>query len=174
MLDKLIEFLLNIIDQLIPFKILKEYEEGVLFRLGRYRKVLNAGIHFKIPFFDDIDSYPVVYTTITLPPQSIVTMDGICVVIKGHIKYKINDVKIFAVDVYDAIDALSDMTGGVIYEEIKSKTWQEGYSSDLSMILTKKSKIEAKKWGIHVEKVTITDFSKMSSLRLFNEHQALI
>jgi regulator of protease activity HflC (stomatin/prohibitin superfamily) len=168
MFDKLIDFIIDFIDQIIPVKVLKEYQQGVLFRFGKFKKILKVGIHFKVPFIDEIDSYPVVYTTITLPPQSIVTSDGVCVVIRGHIKYKIEDIRIFAVDVYDAIDALSDMTGGVIYEEIKSKTWEDAYSSNLPSILTKKSRIEAKKWGIHVEKVTITDFSKMTSLRLFN------
>jgi regulator of protease activity HflC (stomatin/prohibitin superfamily) len=168
MLDKLIEFLLNVIEHVIPVKMLKEYQMGVLFRFGRYNKTLGPGIHLKIPFLDTVDEYPVVYTTITLPPQSIVTKDGISVVIRGHIKYKIEDIKIFAVDVYDAIDALSDMTGGVIYEEIISKTWDEAYNSNLPQNLTKKARVEAKKWGIHVDKVTITDFSKMTSLRLFS------
>lgn len=168
MLDKLIEFLLNVIEHVIPLKILKEYQQGVLFRFGRFNKELGPGVHFKIPFLDTIEEYPVVYTTITLPPQSIITKDGISVVIRGHIKYKIEDIKIFAVDVYDAIDALSDMTGGVIYDEIISKTWEEAYNTNLQQILTKKARVEAKKWGIHVDKVTITDFSKMMSLRLFS------
>jgi len=168
MLEKLIDFILEIIEQLIPLKILKDYQQGVLFRFGRFHKIVNPGVQFKIPFFDDIEVYPVVFTTITLPPQSIVTKDGINVVIRGQIKYKISNIRIFAVDVYDAIDALSDMTGGVIYEIIRTKTWQESYTSDLSSIITKLAKVESKKWGIHVEKVTITDYSKTPSLRLFN------
>jgi regulator of protease activity HflC (stomatin/prohibitin superfamily) len=168
MLEKLIDFILETIEQIIPFKILKDYQEGVLFRFGRFRKVVKPGIQFKLPFFDDIEIHPVVYTTITLPPQSIVTNDGINVVIRGHIKYKIEDIKTFGVEVYDAIDALSDMTGGVIYEIIRTKTWEESYTSNLSSLITKQARIEAKKWGIYIEKVTITDYSKTPSLRLFN------
>jgi regulator of protease activity HflC (stomatin/prohibitin superfamily) len=173
MFDKIIDFLLNFLDQLLPFVIIKSGNRGVWLRFGIYRKDVPPGLHFKIPFVDEIQPHGVVFTTITLPPQSIVTKDGICVVIRAHIKYRIEDLKTYAIDVYDAVDALSDMTGGIIFEQIKTQTWEEAYSADLPTILTKKSKVEAKKWGFHIEKVTITDFSKMTSLRLFSGDEIL-
>ena len=36
--------------------------------------------------------------------------------------------------------------------------------------ITKKLRIEVKKWGINVEKVTLTDIGLISSIRLFNEN----
>lgn len=174
MLDKLIDFLLEIIEKVIPIYILKEYQLGVLFRFGHFKKVAKPGLHWKIPFFDDVESYPVVTTTLTLPAQSVVTKDGVSVVIKAVIKYKISDVKIFAVEVYDAIDALSDTTCGIIYQTINSKNFTDTVSQNLNRDITREAKKEAKKWGIDIEKVTITDYSKMNSLRLFNEQSKLI
>lgn len=174
MLDKLIDFLLGIIEKVIPVYIIKEYEQGVFFRFGRYKKDCFPGLHWKLPFIDEIDSYPVVTTTLTLPAQSIITSDGVAVVIKTHIKYKISNIKIYAIEVADAIDALSDMTSGINYVVVHSRTYQETCEHDIEKIITKEAKKEAKKWGIEIEKVTISDYSKINSLRLFNEQASLI
>lgn len=173
MLDKLIEFLLDIIEQILPVKVVKEYQSGALFRFGRFKGVKLPGIHFKIPFGDEIDVYTVVVTTITLPPQSVITKDGKSIVIRAQIKYKVQDLSIFAVEVWDAPDALSDMTGGIIYNAIRTRTFEELRAIDLDAELTKLAKPEAKTWGIQVQKVTVTDFSEMRSYRLFTEGSML-
>lgn len=171
MLDKLIDFLLNIIDQLIPIKIIYEYQSGILFRFGKFKRILNSGLHWKIPWFDDIDVHGIATTTLLLPAQSLTTKDGKSVVIKAQIKYKISDIQTFGVEIYDGHDALSDVTCGVIASCIQSKTWDELMEmiAELNSMITKEAKKEAKLWGIEVKKVTITDYAQMYSLRLFNE-----
>ena len=173
MLDKLIEFLLNIIDQSLPVKVVTQYQQGARFRGGKFKGVLNPGIHFKIPFLDDIDLHTTVTTTITLPPQSVITKDGKSIVIRAHIKYKVHDLAIFAVEVWDAVDALSDMTGGIIYNAIRTRGFEELRTVDLDTELTRLAKPEAKVWGIALQKVTVTDFSEMRSYRLFTDNSPL-
>jgi regulator of protease activity HflC (stomatin/prohibitin superfamily) len=174
MFDKLIDFILEFIDQILPVTIIKEYNKGAFFRLGKFKKIINPGLHFKIPFLDNIDVHTVVTTTMTLPAQSVVTKDGVSVVIKAQIKYDIEDLSIFAVKVYDAIDAISDMTCGIIFQAIKNKTYQEACTSDLNKLITNNARKEAKQWGINIETITITDFSQMQSIRLFNEGSNII
>lgn len=169
MFDKLIEFILEFIDHILPVVIIKEYDRGAFFRFGKFKKIIGPGLHFKLPFLDTIDNHTVVTTTMTLPAQSVVTKDGVSVVIKAQIKYEIEDLSIFAVKVYDAIDAISDMTCGIVFQTIKNKTYQEACTSDLNKLITISAKREAKQWGINIEKITVTDFSQMRSIRLFNE-----
>lgn len=169
MLDKLVEFLLNLIDKILPLIIIKQYQQGVFFTFGKFKKIIGPGIHAKIPFFDDIDIFPVVTTTIPLHAQSVITKDGIEVVIKAQIKYKIENLEVFCIEVYDAINALSDTSSGIIFSVIKEHTYEECRELDLNEIITDKVRSEAKTWGLKVNIVTITDFSKMRSIRLFNE-----
>ena len=173
MFDKLIEFLFEIIEKVLPVFVIKQYQQGVLLRGGKYKKDVYPGLHLKIPFLDDVDVYPVVTTTLDLPAQSIVTKDGIAVVIKTIVKYKVNNIKVFGIEVGDAIDALSDMTRGINFNTIHRRTWLETCEQDIEKIITKEAKKESKQWGIEVEKVTISDYSKMNSLRLFNEQSPL-
>ena len=173
MFDRLIDFVIEFIDQILPLVVIKEYDQGAFFRLGKFKKIIGPGLHFKLPFADSIDTHTIVTTTMTLPAQSVVTKDGKSVVIKAQVKYEIEDLSIFAVKVYDAIDAISDMTCGIIFQTVKSKTWEEACNIDLNKSITAASRKEAKQWGIYIDKITVTDFSQMRSICLFNEDAGL-
>lgn len=174
MFDKLIEFILNIIEDALPVFFVKEYDRGVFFRAGRFRRVINPGAVFKIPFIDKVEVTSVVTTTLSIPAQSITTSDGKQAVVKSVVKYKIVDVKAFYLNVYDAVDAISDTTQAIIKEQITSRTWQECTDNELDKTITKKVRIEVRYWGIDVDKVTLTDIGVITSLRLFNETNNVI
>jgi regulator of protease activity HflC (stomatin/prohibitin superfamily) len=71
MFDKLVDLIVNWIDQILPMVIIPSYEEGVMMRFGKFKKVISGGVYFKIPFFDEILRQHVVVTTISLPAQSL-------------------------------------------------------------------------------------------------------
>ena len=169
MFDKLIELIINWITEIIPFVIIYSYEEAVLLRLGKFKKTLGAGIHFKIPFFDNVINQHVVVTTLSLPPQSLYTLDKQNFVVKGLIKYKISDVKVLLLEVYDAQDALSDMTLSIIKSIITTLPSEDLLNNDIDNILTKKTRVEAKKWGVEIHQVTLTDIAPIKSFRLISD-----
>lgn len=49
------------------------------------------------------------------------------------------------------------------------RTWQQCNDDDVDNEMTKKLRIEVKKWGISIESVTMTDIGITRSIRLFNE-----
>lgn len=169
MLDRLLDFLSQFLERLLPAFIVLEYQRAAFFRAGRFRNVRAPGWHWKIPLLDDFDIYTVATTTLSLPVQSATTKDGIAVVAKAMVRYKITDLSVFAVEVADQIDALGDTTCGIILSAIEAETWETGRASDLDGIVTRKARAAAKKWGIEVEAVTFTDLAQMRSIRLFNE-----
>jgi regulator of protease activity HflC (stomatin/prohibitin superfamily) len=173
MLDKLIDFLLSILDKLLPFKIINQTDRGVRLRFGKYIEILSPGLKWKIPFFDEIINITTVWTTLSLPSQSLTTKDQKDVVVKAIVKYKILDIEIFALEVWDAIDAISDMTQGIVFEVVRDKTWEELQSPDLKDFISKKARKEAKRWGIEIETVTLSDLAKITSIRLLNDAGSL-
>jgi regulator of protease activity HflC (stomatin/prohibitin superfamily) len=102
----------------------------------------------------------------TLEAQSLTTVDDKEIVVKGVIKYKTSDLSKFFTEVYDAVDAISDVSMGIIKNVISKKTWQECREETLDNEITKKVRVEARKWGIEVEAVTLSDLSKMKSFRI--------
>lgn len=170
MLDKLVELISNWIRELSPIVIVPSYEEGVLLRFGKYNKTLYPGIYLKLPIFDEVITHHTVMTTLSLPAQSLYTVDNQNVVVKGVVKYKIVDVKTFLLEVYDAKDAVSDMTQSIIKNIIMSKTMIQCTDVDIDSILTKKSRQEIKKWGVDIQQVTLTDLAPIRSYRLINDN----
>lgn len=169
MFDKLIEIISNWWLQITPVIIIRDYEEAVLLRFGKFKSVLKPGMHFKIPMFDEVIDQHVVVTTLSLDAQSLYTKDKQNIVVKGVIKYKISDVKTFLLEVYDAQDALSDMSQSIIKNVIMSMSMDECTDSELDNTLTKKVRVEAKKWGVEVQQVTLTDLAPIRSYRLIND-----
>jgi regulator of protease activity HflC (stomatin/prohibitin superfamily) len=169
MFDKLIEIITNWWLQLTPIIIIRDYEEAVLLRFGKFKTVLKPGMHVKIPLFDEVIDQHVVITTLSLDAQSLYTLDKQNIVVKGVIKYKISDVKTFLLEVYDAQDALSDMSQSIIKNVIMSMTMDECTDQELDNTLTKKVRVEARKWGVEVQQVTLTDLAPIRSFRFIND-----
>lgn len=173
MLDRLIDFFLQFIDQLLPLTVVNQTDKGVRLRFGKFREVLYSGWYYKIPFIDEVIKHTVLWTTISLTSQSLTTKDGRDIVIKGIVKYRIVDIRIFLLEVWDAVDAISDMTQGIIFDIVKEKAWDELQTIDLKPLITRKVRNEAKRWGIEVETVTLSDLAKIKSIRLLNDAGSL-
>jgi regulator of protease activity HflC (stomatin/prohibitin superfamily) len=169
MFDKLIDFIIEWFNTILPVVVIPSYEKGVLLRFGKFKKVLEPGLHFKISFVDDVIRQHVVVTTLSLPAQSLYTLDKQNIVVKGVIKYKISDIKTFLLEVYDAKDAISDMTLSIIKNVITSLPSEKCTDPDLDATLTKKARVEARKWGVDIQQVTLTDVAPIRSYRIIND-----
>lgn len=170
MLDKLIDFLLSIIDHINPFFIVKEYESAVLLRYGKYKRVLGSGFHLKWPFIDMYISQHTMWTTLTLPAQSLVTKDGHDIVVKSVVKYRICNVKVFCLELFDSVDAISDISQGTIKTIIMDSDWDKCIDNGIDTLLTKKIRSEVRKYGVEISQVTLTDIAKIKTIRLINEN----
>lgn len=168
MFDKIIEFIISVWDKITFFQIVKQYQQGAWLRFGKLRKIVDPGIYFKIPVLDEIDCYHVLTTAMTLEAQSLTTKDDREIVVKAVIKYRTSDLSKFFTHVFDAVDAISDVSMGIIKGIVAKKTWEECKDEGLDNEITKKVRIEAKKWGLEVESVTLSDLSRMRSIRLLN------
>jgi regulator of protease activity HflC (stomatin/prohibitin superfamily) len=169
MFDRLISLITDLWEQIVPWYIINEYDGGVRLRFGKFHKVLQPGLTYKIPFIDSILSHHVVWTTMNLPPQSLTTKDEKNIVVTAVVKYRIVDIKVFLLEVYDTIDAISDMSQAAVKRAIMAKTWDECKSEELDSELTKKARAEAKKWGIEIVTITLANLACIRSIRLFND-----
>lgn len=168
MLDKLIDIVLQFIDDLVPWVVIPHYDRGVRLRLGKPCGVLECGFHWKVPFADQILTHMIMPTTMNLSEQSVVTADGTAVVVKAVIKYEVENVERLLLEVNSASDALSDMAQGLIRDKLIAADWKDCNNDKITSDISRSIKIEAKKWGIRVLTVVLTDLSPMRSIRLLN------
>ena len=61
----------------LSVKVLKEYERGVAFRLGRIRPPLEPGVRIILPGLDKLVRVDLRVVTLTIPPQEVITKDNV-------------------------------------------------------------------------------------------------
>jgi membrane protease subunit HflC len=165
MFDKLIDFIISIGKEFLPYVIVEQWNEAIMLRCGKLQqKVLTPGIHFKIPFLDSVWEATIITQSLEMNPQSITTRNGRNVVVKAIIRFRIEDVKTYLTTISQPHDVLIDTTQGMIREIIEGMTFSEIYGMD--SLLTKKVGAFVRRWGIKVERVTLTDLASINSLRI--------
>ena len=167
MFDKLLEFITNLGHEILPFTIVNQWEQGVYLRVGKFKKIVKPGIEFKIPFFDKIWVHEVITQTIQLHPQTLTTADEKGVVLKSIIRYHINDVQKFLLNVIHASDVLVDTTQGVIRDIVEVTEWND--LVDVNEIITNKVSELVTDWGITIEKITLTDLGIVKTYRIMSD-----
>ena len=69
----------------------KQYEKGLITRLGKYHGMAPSGLTFIIPFVDDIMRVDMREQVITVPPQKLITKDNVTVEVDAVVYYKVID-----------------------------------------------------------------------------------
>lgn len=164
MFDKLIEFLIKLGKDVLLWVVIEEWNEAVLLRFGKFVKVLKPGIHFKIPFFDSVWETETITQSIDMNPQSITTADGKNIVVKAIIRFSVVDTKTYVMSIMKPHDVLVDTTQGMIREIIEDTRWYDLVGID-KQLTTEVGKF-MRRWGIKVERVTLTDLAEIPSYRV--------
>jgi regulator of protease activity HflC (stomatin/prohibitin superfamily) len=72
-------------------RVLREYQRGVLFRLGRLRPLAGPGLVFLIPFFDRMERVDLRTVTMTIPPQEVITRDNVPARVNAVAYFRVTD-----------------------------------------------------------------------------------
>jgi len=137
--------------------VLKEYERGVMFRLGRLVGVRGPGFILIIPFFDRLVRVGLRIVAMDVPPQDVVTKDNVSVKVNAVVYYRVFEPDKAIVEVQDynyATSQLSQTTlrsviGGAELDELLSA--REKINQELQSILDR----QTDSWGIKVSAVEV-------------------
>ena len=69
----------------------KEYERGVMFRLGRYKWVKGPGLYWVIPIIDRKVRVDIRTATVDIESQETVTRDSVTIKVNAVLYYKVSD-----------------------------------------------------------------------------------
>jgi len=144
---------------LISIKQINEYERGVLFGLGKFKKVLNPGWNLVFPIFQSFKKVDIRTKVADVPEQDAITKDNVSIRINAVIYYKIFDAakSIIAVENFHfAVSQLAQTTmrnavGSVSLDELLSE--RDKISAEICKIIDDATD----PWGIKVENVELKD-----------------
>ncbi len=139
------------------FNILREYERGVIFLLGRFQKVKGPGLIIVIPFIQQIEKVDLRVITMDVPSQDVISQDNVSVQVNAVVYFRVVDPQKSVINVehfYNATSQLAQTTlrsvlGKHDLDEMLSE--RDKLNSDIQEILDKATD----QWGVKVANVEI-------------------
>ncbi len=140
-------------------KVIKQGEVGIVERLGKYKKTIDAGPHLILPFIESVKTVIVKELTMDVPPQNVITKDNVTISIDTVVFYIITDPTkaVYAINdlrrsiQYMAQTTVRNIVGKMELEEILAS--RDTINSQLRESLD----IATDPWGCKVNNVEIKD-----------------
>ncbi|MDA8079692.1 MAG: slipin family protein [Nitrospiraceae bacterium] len=138
-------------------KILKEYERGVVFRLGRIIPVKGPGLVIIWPIIDKLVRVSLRTVTMDVPPQDIITKDNITVKVNAVIYFRVLDPIKAITEVEDFYYATSQMSQTTLRSILGQSQLDDLLSKreELNTELQKVIDFQTEPWGIKVSTVEV-------------------
>ncbi len=138
-------------------KVVKEYERGVKFTLGKYSGIMNPGLNLVIPVLQAWQRVDIRVKAIDVPDQDAITKDNVSLKVNAVLYYKVADSKKAIIEVEQFNYAVSqlaqttmrDVVGEVTLDDLLQK--RETISKKIREIVDKATD----PWGIKVESVEL-------------------
>jgi regulator of protease activity HflC (stomatin/prohibitin superfamily) len=91
------------------FRILREYERGVIFLLGRFYKVKGPGLIIVIPFIQQIVRVDLRTVVMDVPSQDVISRDNVSVKVNAVLYFRVVDAQKAIINVEDYLQATSQL-----------------------------------------------------------------
>jgi regulator of protease activity HflC (stomatin/prohibitin superfamily) len=72
-------------------RVVRQYEKGLVLRLGKYRSTVDSGLTFLMPMIEDMVKVDMRERVINVEPQKVITKDNVSVTVDAVIYYRISD-----------------------------------------------------------------------------------
>src|SRR5919206_4612876 len=155
-------------------RIVPQARAGVVERLGRYSRTLNAGLTIVVPFVDRIrEMIDLREQVVSFPPQPVITEDNLVVNIDTVLYFQVTDARAATYEVANYIQAIEQLTvttlrnviGGMELEH--TLTSRDQINGQLRGVLDEATG----KWGIRVNRVELKAIDPPGSIKEAMEKQ---
>lgn len=156
------------------FRILKEYERGVVFRLGKLLRAKGPGLVILIPFIDKMVRVDLRVVTSNVPQQDIITNDNVPVSVDAITYFRVVDPEAAIINVENYLQATSlfaqttlrSVLGQVELDELLAE--RDRINQSIQEILDR----QTDPWGVKVTSVEVKDVILPENMRRAMAKQA--
>lgn len=153
----LVAILLPLIIVAISIRILREYERGVIFLLGRFWKVKGPGLVIVVPIIQQIVRVDLRTRVMDVPEQDVISRDNVSVKVNAVVYFRVIDAEKAVIQVENFLDATSQLAQTTLrsvlgqHELDEMLAERERLNSDIQQILDEQTDA----WGIKVTNVEL-------------------
>ncbi len=156
------------------FRVVQQYEKGVVFRFGKIISSRDPGLNWIIPYIDKMRKIDFRTVTLPIPPQKIITKDNVSVDISAVAYYKIVDAEKSIVSIEDVRSAINqiaqttvrNIVGRFQLDEVLSE--RDEINREISTVLDSNTE----PWGVLVSVVEIKDIELPENMQRAMAKQA--
>ena len=138
-------------------KILREYERGVIFLLGRFQRVKGPGLIIVIPGIQSMVKVSLRTIVMDVPPQDVITLDNVTVKVNAIVYFRVVDSERAIIQVEDYLYATSQISQTTL-RSILGQSQLDDLLSKRDEINTKLQQVideQTEPWGIKVSAVEV-------------------
>ena len=155
-------------------RIVPQARAGIVERLGRYHRTLDAGLALVVPYVDRVKPLlDLREQVVSFPPQPVITEDNLVINIDTVIYFQVTDSKAASYEIADYIGAIEQLTvttlrnviGGMTLED--TLTSRDKVSGALRIVLDEATG----RWGIRVNRVELKAVDPPASIQEAMEKQ---
>jgi regulator of protease activity HflC (stomatin/prohibitin superfamily) len=142
---------------LYSFRILREYERGVVFMLGRFWKIKGPGLVIVVPIIQTIVRVDLRTRVLDIPPQDVISRDNVSVKVNAVLYYRVIDPEKAIIQVEDFDFATSELAQTTLrsivgqHELDEMLAERDKINTDVQRILD----AQTGAWGIKVSNVEL-------------------
>ena len=148
-------------------RVLREYERGVAFRLGRLRPLLIPGVRLLLVGFDKMIRVDLRLITLTIPPQEVITKDNVPARVNAVVLFQVVDPVKLVMTVENHAVATSQIAQTTLRSVVGRAELDTllAHRDDLNADLRKTIDAQTEPWGVHVKVVEIKDVEIPESMQ---------
>jgi regulator of protease activity HflC (stomatin/prohibitin superfamily) len=158
----------------LSLRIVTQYEKGVLFRLGRVRRVRDPGLAMIVPVVDVLRKVSLRIITMPIQSQGIITRDNVSVDVSAVAYYRVVDAVKSVVAIENVAAAINQIAQTTLRKVVGQHTLDETLSETdvINVNIREILDVATIEWGVVVTLVELKDIQLPESMKRAMARQA--
>jgi regulator of protease activity HflC (stomatin/prohibitin superfamily) len=158
----------------LAVKVVKQYEQGVLFRLGRVEGVRKPGFQLIVPFVDILHRVSLRIITMPIQSQGIITRDNVSVDVSAVAYFRVVDAVKSVVAIENVRAAIDQIAQTTLRKVVGQHTLDETLSETdrINVGIREILDVTTVEWGVEVTLVELKDIQLPDSMKRAMARQA--
>jgi regulator of protease activity HflC (stomatin/prohibitin superfamily) len=158
----------------LSVRIVKQYEKGVLFRLGRVIGVREPGLTFIVPLIDILRRVSLRIITMPIQSQGIITRDNVSIDVSAVAYYQVVDATKSVVAIENVAAAINQIAQTTLRKVVGQHTLDEtlAETDTINLAIQKILDVQTEAWGVVVSLVELKDIQLPESMQRAMARQA--
>ncbi|MBE6454708.1 MAG: slipin family protein [Alphaproteobacteria bacterium] len=156
------------------FRIVMQYEKGIIFTLGRYTSTRDPGLRWFIPYIQTMQKIDMRIMTVDVPKQEVMTKDNIPVNINAVVYFRVKDPERAVVEIANYVLAVVQQSQSALKDVVGT--------NDLDTILSERKRIgdeiksivdiATEKWGVDIDAINVQEIELPEDMKRAMAKQA--